>query len=243
MSTVTIRINHPDGKGEDRLLSPGSYQIGRESGDIVLRDPNVSASHARLDVGLGGVTIIDLGSSNGTLDASGRRLSGPHALERNSPVRLGESTLTWLVPSDAPRALSPYAGPSAHAGGPFPGAPFPGAPLPGAPFPGAGYGLYPPPPEVVELRRRADRWMLLAILSVFCGCGLPGIINIVLASQAKSAIDQGDLSGATSKIGTVKLLCMLGWGAMALSILIMVVVYGGLIAAMLAGASGAPRHY
>jgi hypothetical protein len=237
MSTVTIRINHPDGKGEDRLLSPGSYRIGRESGDIVLRDPNVSANHARLEVGPGGVTIIDLGSSNGTLDASGRRLSGPYALERNAPVRLGGSTLTWLAPSDAPRALSPYPGPAAHAGAPFAGAPFPGA------FPGAGYGVYPPPPEVVELRRRADRWMLLAILSVFCGCGLPGIINIVLASQAKSAIDQGDLSGATSKIGTVKLLCLLGWGAMALSLLIMVVVYGGLLAAMLAGASSAPRRY
>lgn len=238
MSTVTIRINHPDGKGEDRLLTPGSYQIGRESGDIVLRDPNVSASHARLDVGPGGVTIIDLGSSNGTLDASGRRLSGPYALERNAPVRLGSSTLTWLAPSEAPRAVSPYPGPTAHAVGPIAGAPFPGAP-----FPGAGYGVYPPSPEVVELRRRADRWMLLAILSVFCGCGLPGIINIVLASQAKSAIDQGDLAGASSKIGTVKVLCLLGWGAMGVSLLIVVVVYGGLIAAMLAGASSAPRHY
>jgi len=234
MSTVTIRINHPDGRGEDRVLSPGSYQIGRESGDIVLRDPNVSASHARLEVGPAGVTITDLGSSNGTLDESGRRLAGPCALVRNAPVRLGGSTLTWLLSSSAPPALAPFPGPGAHSGAPFPG----------APFPGAGYGVYPPPPEVVELRRRADRWMLLAILSVFCGCGLPGIINIVLASQAKSAIDQGDFAGANSKIGTVKLLCLLGWGAMALSLLIVVVVYGGLIAAMLAGgAAGAPRHY
>ena len=234
MSTVTIRINHPDGRGEDRVFSPGSYQIGRESGDIVLRDPNVSASHARLEVGPTGVTIVDLGSSNGTLDESGRRLAGPYALARNAPVRLGGSTLTWLSPSAVPPALAPFPGPGAHSGAPFPG----------APFPGVGYGVYPPPPEVIELRRRADRWMLLAILSVFCGCGLPGIINIVLASQAKSAIDQGDLAGANSKIGTVKLLCLLGWGAMALSLLILFVVYGSLIAAMLAGgASGAPRHF
>lgn len=232
MSTVTIRINHPDGRGEDRLLSPGSYQIGRESGDIVLRDPNVSASHARLEVGPTGVTIVDLGSSNGTLDESGRRLAGPYALSLNAPIRLGGSTLTWLSPSSAPSALAPFPGPG----------PYPPAPFPGAPFPGAGYGGYVPP-ELVELRRRADRWMLLAILSVFCGCGLPGIINVVLASQAKSAIDQGDLAGANSKIGTVKLLCLLGWGAMALSLLILVVVYGGLIAAMLAGASSGPRRY
>jgi hypothetical protein len=239
MSTVTIRINHPDGRGEDRVFSAGSYLIGRESGDIVLRDPNVSASHARLEVGPAGVTITDLGSSNGTLDESGRRLAGPYALGRNAPVRLGGSTLTWILSSSAPPALAPFPGPGAHSGAPFPGAAFPGAA-----FPGAGYGVYPPPPEVIELRRRADRWMLLAILSVFCGCGLPGIINIVLASQAKSAIDQGDFAGATSKIGTVKLLCLLGWGAMALSLLIVVVVYGGLIAAMLAGgAAGAPRHY
>lgn len=233
MSTVTIRINHPDGRGEDRLLAPGSYQIGRESGDIVLRDPNVSANHARLEVGPGGVTIVDLGSSNGTLDAAGRRLTGPYALERNAPIRLGGSTLTWLVSSAPPQpALAP-----------LPVALHSGPPFPGAPFPGAGYGAYPPPPEVIELRRRADRWMLLAILSVFCGCGLPGIINVVLASQAKSAIDQGDLAGASSKLGLVKALCLLGWGMLALTLLFLVVVYGGLLAAMLAGASSTPRTY
>src|SRR5688572_16712651 len=144
MSTVTIRINHPDGRGEDRVFSAGSYLIGRESGDIVLRDPNVSASHARLEVGPTGVTIIDLGSSNGTLDEHGRRLAGQHPLERNAPVRLGGSTLTWLVPSSAGSALAPFPGPGAHSGTPFPG----------APFPGSGYGVYPPPPEVIELRRR-----------------------------------------------------------------------------------------
>ncbi|MDQ2645209.1 MAG: FHA domain-containing protein [Myxococcota bacterium] len=233
MSTVTIRINHPDGRAEDRVLPPGSYRIGRESGEIVLHDPNVSANHARLDVGPGGVTIVDLGSSNGTLDAEGRRLTGPYALERNAPIRLGGSTLTWFVPSGPPPAPAPFPGAGVHSGPPFPG----------APFPGPGYGAYPPSPEVIELRRRADRWMLLAILSVFCGCGLPGIINIVLASQAKSAVDQGDLAAANSKIGTVKILCLLGWGAMALSLLILVIVYGGLFAAMLAGASSTPRHY
>lgn len=215
------------------MLPPGSYRIGRESGDIVLYDPNVSANHARLDVGAAGVTIVDLGSSNGTLDAEGRRLTGPYALERNAPIRLGGSTLTWLVPSGPAPAPGPFPGAGVHSGPPFPG----------APFPGPGYGVYPPSPEVIELRRRADRWMLLAILSVFCGCGLPGIINIVLASQAKSAIDQGDFAGANSKIGTVKVLCLLGWGAMALSLLIIVVVYGGLLAAMLAGTSSTPRHY
>ena len=233
MSPVTIRINHPDGRGEDRLLAPGTYQIGRESGDIILRDPNVSANHARLEVSLGGVTIVDLGSSNGTLDAAGRRLTGPHALERNAPIRLGGSTLTWLVSSVPPQAAL----------GPLPVAVHPGPPFPGAPFPGAGYGAYPPSPEVLELRRRADRWMLLAILSVFCGCGLPGIINVVLASQAKSAIDQGDLAGASSKLGLVKVLCLLGWGMLALTLLFLVVVYGGLFAAMLAGASSTPRTY
>ena len=223
MSMATIRITHPDGRIEERTLVTGSYDLGREAGQLVLPDPNVSARHARLEVQAGSVLLIDLGSSNGTYAASGERLSAPHALEPGQAVRLGSTTLTLLS-----RAAPPAGGTQV-------------LPQLGAPnYPGHA-GAYGAPPEAVDLRRLADRWMIFAIASVFCGCGLPGIINIVLVSQAKGALEQGDFAGARSKLGTVKLLCITGWCLLAATLLFMVVVYGGLFAALLAGAGTAPR--
>jgi hypothetical protein len=269
MSTATIRITHPDGRIEERTLVPGSYDLGREAGQLVLPDPNVSARHARLEVQAGSVLLIDLGSSNGTYAPSGERLSAPHVLEPGQALRLGSTTLT-LLSRAAPAvggtqvlpqlgAAQPPAGalPSRESAPAYPGAPYPGA-LGAANYPGhagapnypghAGApnypghaGAYGAPPEAVDLRRLADRWMIFAIASVFCGCGLPGIINIVLVSQAKGAIEQGDFAGARSKLGTVKLLCITGWCLVAATLVFMVVVYGGLFAAMLAGAGTTPR--
>jgi hypothetical protein len=249
MSTATIRIIHADGRTEERALAPGSYEIGRESGELVLPDANVSARHARLDVEAARVLVVDLGSSNGTLDSQGRRLTAPHQLEPNQPVRFGSTTLV-LVSGPAgfrggTEAMPQFGAPShlpSEPGPAYPGAPYGmggGAAPPGyAPAVGAsGYGA---PPEAVELRRTADRWMILAIVSVFCGCGLPGIINVVLASQAKTAIAQGDFASARSKLSTVKLLCIIGWCVLAATLLFLIVVYGGLFAALMAGSGGRP---
>ena len=260
MSTATIRITHPDGRIEERTLVTGTYDVGREAGQLVLPDPNVSALHARLEVQAGRVWLVDLGSSNGTYAPSGERLSAPHALEPGQAMRLGSTTITLLSRAAPPAggtqvlpqlgaAQPPVAAiPQRESGPVHPGAPYPGAMgVPNYPghagvpnYPGHA-GAYEAPPEAVDLRRLADRWMIFAIASVFCGCGLPGIINIVLVSQAKGAIDQGDFAGARSKLGTVKLLCITGWCLLAATLLFMIVVYGGLFAAMLAGASTTPR--
>jgi hypothetical protein len=230
MSTATIRITHPDGRIEERTLITGSYDVGREAGQLVLPDPNVSARHARLEVQAGNVLLIDLGSSNGTYAPSGERLSAPHVLEPGQAMRLGSTTITLLS-----RAAPPAGGTQVL---PQLGAAQPPA---AAPNYGPHAGAYGAPPEAVDLRRLADRWMIFAIASVFCGCGLPGIINIVLVSQAKGAIEQGDFAGARSKLGTVKLLCITGWCLVAATFLFMILVYGGLFAAMLAGAGSTPR--
>ena len=224
MSTATIRITHPDGRIEERVLTAGAHEIGREAGQIVIADPNLSALHARLDVQLGQVTLIDLGSSNGTYTASGQRLFAPYLLEPGQAVRLGGTTLTLLGPA------APVAGGTQVL-----------APLGAGPaYPMPAYGASP---EAIELRRLADRWMILAIGSIFCGCGLPGIINVVLASQAKGAIDQGDYVSARSKLGTVKLLCILGWSLLAATLLFMILVYGGLFLAMFGSAATQPRSF
>jgi hypothetical protein len=70
-----------------------------------------------------------------------------------------------------------------------------------------------------ELQKRADKWMIFAIMSLFCGCGLFGIINIILASGAKTAIQQGQFADAEGKLKTVKILCILGWVGLVLMVL------------------------
>ena len=55
------------GLGEIYPLRPGENAVGREAGDVTFPgDRYVSARHARLDVTGAGVTLTDLGSSNGT---------------------------------------------------------------------------------------------------------------------------------------------------------------------------------
>ncbi|HEX4335062.1 MAG TPA: RDD family protein [Polyangiaceae bacterium] len=94
--TAQLRITYADGRTEERVLSPGSYIAGREAGDIVLRDPNTSGRHAQIDVQVGRVTITDLGSTNGTYDGLGQRLTGPYTMLADFPVRLGMTSLTLL---------------------------------------------------------------------------------------------------------------------------------------------------
>ena len=53
------------GAGEEFLLERPSTTIGREAGHaIVLSDPSVSRTHARIELGPAGATIVDLGSTN-----------------------------------------------------------------------------------------------------------------------------------------------------------------------------------
>ena len=55
------------GLGEVFPLRPGENAIGREAGDVTFpADRYVSARHARLVVADGAITLVDLGSSNGT---------------------------------------------------------------------------------------------------------------------------------------------------------------------------------
>ena len=106
MTAIRVRIGHAHQRFEERALAPGKYSLGRESCDIILADENVSARHAELHVmGRGdavtGLLITDLGSRNGTFDPSGQRLTAAYALVPNQPIRLGASSLTWLLPAVA----------------------------------------------------------------------------------------------------------------------------------------------
>jgi len=64
--TITLSIEHPARPKKLRTITALRALIGRESGDLVLDDPEASAVHAELDCTQGHVIVRDLGSSNGT---------------------------------------------------------------------------------------------------------------------------------------------------------------------------------
>ncbi len=124
MNPAKIRIHYANGATEERAFPPGQYRIGRETGELVLRDPNVSTNHAILTIDPGSVVITDIGSTNGTFDANGQRLSAPLALGVGQWVKLGASSLVILENASAPagtqimaqvpaQGAAPYAPPAA----------------------------------------------------------------------------------------------------------------------------------
>jgi hypothetical protein len=112
-------------------------------------------------------------------------------------------------------------------GGPPAGMP-PGAPMgppgggPMAPPGGMPGGGGPP-----DLQAHVNKWFNLSILSIFCGCGLLGLINVYMAHQAKQALAQGDVNTAQDKIKLARTLCIVGYVFVGLYIVLGVV--GGIL--------------
>ena len=88
---------------------------------------------------------------------------------------------------------------------------------------GGGFGAGPggAPPD--DLKKKVDLWFILSIVSIFCGCGLLGIINIVFANNAKQALAAGDFATASSKIGTAKTLCIVGYAVFGIGVILNIV--------------------
>ncbi len=82
--------------GEIRLRT-GEHVVGRgASCDIVLDDSQVSRQHARLEVTHEQVTLVDLGSINGSF-VNRRRLRDHRKLKPGDRIRLGNSILEFLI--------------------------------------------------------------------------------------------------------------------------------------------------
>jgi uncharacterized membrane protein YdfJ with MMPL/SSD domain/pSer/pThr/pTyr-binding forkhead associated (FHA) protein len=91
-----MRLSLESGPDAPQTLDvQGEVVIGRgEDCDIVLHDEQASRHHASISpLPNGGVLLVDLGSSNGTL-VNGVRVDGPVELEGNERIRIGESVLT-----------------------------------------------------------------------------------------------------------------------------------------------------
>lgn len=93
-----VQLLEGGGLGEIFPLRVGENLVGRESGNITFpRDRFISARHASVRVGSQGVTIRDLGSSNGTYV----RLTAPSPLDGGDLLLLGNHLLRVELGSPA----------------------------------------------------------------------------------------------------------------------------------------------
>lgn len=93
-------------------LSAEVTNLGRDiTNDIVINDREVSRHHLRLTLGGDGLTIEDLGSTNGTF-VNGKRVTGVMSLKNGDMLGLGE---TVTLQFETSRASAPPPAPSAPA--------------------------------------------------------------------------------------------------------------------------------
>ena len=88
-------INGPDAGSVFRVEKPRVI-IGRANADLTLNDTEASRNHAALEVRDTEYTLIDLGSTNGTL-FNGEKIDGPAEMQNHSEFIVGGSTLMLIV--------------------------------------------------------------------------------------------------------------------------------------------------
>ena len=90
--------------GRTIALAGGENVVGRDPRCAIWVDASgVSRRHARIDVGAGGATIVDLASSNGTF-VGGSRVADRQRLADGDVIELGAALLVFRVWSDAEAA-------------------------------------------------------------------------------------------------------------------------------------------
>lgn len=86
--------------------------------------------------------------------------------------------------------------------------------MPGAEIPGAA------PPD---LKNKLIIWSILSFLSIFCGCGLFGVVPIIFAILALVANSSNNYAEAESRIGTAKVFVLIGYVLLVIMIALNVV--------------------
>ncbi len=72
--TAHIELREPGQEPRRLAIQPGALEVGRECDGLVVADPSVSRRHVVLHSGDPGLTVVDLGSTNGTT-VNGRALT------------------------------------------------------------------------------------------------------------------------------------------------------------------------
>jgi hypothetical protein len=105
--TLVLEIHHVDGTRSRHQLGNGPLTIGRAvTNDIILDDPYVDATHARLTFEDDGAVVVeDLGTINGLVTRD-ERLFGRVVARSGDLLRLGRTTIKFRDPSETlPPAL------------------------------------------------------------------------------------------------------------------------------------------
>ncbi|MDN5698065.1 MAG: DUF3662 and FHA domain-containing protein [Rubrobacter sp.] len=90
--------------GDERhpLEGGGPWSVGRsEDNDVVIRDPNVSRKHARLERQENGFVVEDLGSTNGTLLDSAP-IGGRERIDDGDEITFGHTATSFVLRREAP---------------------------------------------------------------------------------------------------------------------------------------------
>ena len=88
----------------------GTTLVGRDPGaDLVIADSEVSSRHASFVPADGGITVEDLGSTNGTF-VNDQRVTGTQRLQAGDRVRIGETVVEIRAPAPGPAPAAPRCG-------------------------------------------------------------------------------------------------------------------------------------
>ncbi|GAA2739231.1 FtsK/SpoIIIE domain-containing protein [Pedococcus aerophilus] len=106
-STMLLAVTHGPDCGRSVDLRSGSLTVGRsEEADLCLDDPGLSRLHAKLRVEADGVTLQDLGSTNGTTVDGLTVGHDPVPVTTTSRIQVGATTLALRPAGAVPAATS-----------------------------------------------------------------------------------------------------------------------------------------
>jgi hypothetical protein len=161
MASYTLHIQYVDRPAETRTFTQAKITFGRDAGDVVLHDSQVSGRHGEITFDGNTLRFTDVGSTNGSFLMQGQRVANIE-LTPGIALRLGNSLIT-VQAIDAPNVAGkgrtviagpgmapgfpapmrpPGPGPVVAAGAPIPRPPAPQPVAPGAPPPG-GFAFAP----------------------------------------------------------------------------------------------------
>ncbi|HST46860.1 FtsK/SpoIIIE domain-containing protein [Jatrophihabitans sp.] len=106
-SALQLRVVSGPDSGRTIGLPRGRHLIGRsKEAQLDLADPDVSRRHAELRVELDGVSVRDLGSTNGSWLNGSRVPAAGCPIGQDDELRLGNSLLRLVTATDPPAALT-----------------------------------------------------------------------------------------------------------------------------------------
>ena len=96
----------PPGEAAQQLEIHGPLEVGRDCDGVAVSDPNVSRRHLRLTPAGEALSVVDLGSTNGTT-LNGAPVTREALLQPGDVIRLGSVEIAVLGPPSPPPPAPP----------------------------------------------------------------------------------------------------------------------------------------